>query len=68
MFIKQVFYGVMRYLDFLKVFTENLFAFNKAFICNFLECLGWDNRKIAINCNYLQFPRGFVLGQAKNYN
>jgi len=30
MFIKQVFYGVMRYLDFLKVFTENLFAFNKA--------------------------------------
>lgn len=30
MFIKQVFYGVMRYLDFLKVFTDNLFALNKA--------------------------------------
>lgn len=30
MFIKQVFYGVMRYLEFLKVFTENLFLLNKA--------------------------------------
>lgn len=30
MFIKQVFYGVMRYLDFLKVFTENLFSLNKS--------------------------------------
>ena len=29
MFIKQVFYGVMRYLDFLKVFSDNLFALNK---------------------------------------
>ena len=25
MFIKQVFYGYLRYKDFLKVFTENLF-------------------------------------------
>ena len=25
MFIKQVFYGVLRYKDFLKVFTESLF-------------------------------------------
>jgi len=30
MFIKQIFYGVMRYLDFLKVFTENFFSMNKA--------------------------------------
>ena len=30
MFIKQIFYGVMRYLEFLKVCTENLFANNKA--------------------------------------
>lgn len=26
MFIKQVFYGVLRYKDFLKVFTNTLFA------------------------------------------
>jgi hypothetical protein len=25
MFIKQVFYGVLRYADFLKIFTESLF-------------------------------------------
>jgi hypothetical protein len=30
MFIKQVFYGVMRYADFLKVFSDKLFLFNKA--------------------------------------
>ena len=30
MFIKQVFYGVMRYSDFLKVFSDKLFQFNKA--------------------------------------
>ena len=26
MFIKQVFYGVLRYTDFLKIFTESLFV------------------------------------------
>ena len=26
MFIKQVFYGVLRYFDFLKVFTDSLFS------------------------------------------
>lgn len=30
MFIKQVFYGVLRYADFLKVFTDNLFHYNKS--------------------------------------
>ncbi len=30
MFVKQVFYGVMRYQDFLKVFTDKLFSYNKA--------------------------------------
>lgn len=30
MFIKQILYGVLRYQDFLKVFTENLFHLNKS--------------------------------------
>lgn len=30
MFIKQVFYGVLQYKDFLKVFTDNLFSMNKS--------------------------------------
>ncbi len=30
MFIKQILYGVLRYSDFLKVFTENLFHLNKS--------------------------------------
>jgi hypothetical protein len=30
MFIKQILYGVLRYSEFLKVFTENLFQMNKA--------------------------------------
>jgi hypothetical protein len=30
MFIKQVFYGLLRYNDFLKVFTTNLFNLNKS--------------------------------------
>jgi hypothetical protein len=30
MFIKQIFYGVLRYSDFLKIFTENLFQLNKS--------------------------------------
>jgi len=30
MFIKQVFYGNMRYSEFLKIFTENLFQFNRS--------------------------------------
>jgi hypothetical protein len=30
MFIKQVFYGVMRYSDFLKIFTNKLFKLNIA--------------------------------------
>ncbi len=30
MFIKQVLYGVLRYTDFLKVFTDNLFQMNKS--------------------------------------
>lgn len=30
MFIKQILYGVLRYQDFLKVFTENLFHMNKS--------------------------------------
>jgi hypothetical protein len=28
MFIKQVFYGIMRYKDFLKIFTDRLFELN----------------------------------------
>ena len=30
MFIKQILYGVLRYSEFLKVFTENLFHTNKS--------------------------------------
>jgi hypothetical protein len=30
MFVKQVFYGVLRYKEFLKAFTDNLFNMNKA--------------------------------------
>ncbi len=30
MFIKQILYGVLRYYDFLKVFTECLFNLNKS--------------------------------------
>lgn len=30
MFIKQVFYGTLRYSEFLKLFTEKLFSMNKA--------------------------------------
>lgn len=30
MFIKQILYGVLRYADFLKVFTELLFKHNKS--------------------------------------
>lgn len=30
MFIKQVFYGIMRYSDFLKIFTDKLFALNRS--------------------------------------
>lgn len=30
MFIKQVFYGVMRYMDFLKVFSDKFISLNKA--------------------------------------
>ena len=30
MFIKQILYGVLRYYDFLKIFTENLFNLNKS--------------------------------------
>jgi len=30
MFIKQVFYGIMRYRDFLKIFTDQLFELNKS--------------------------------------
>jgi hypothetical protein len=29
MFIKQIFYGLLRYTEFLKVFTDNLFNMNK---------------------------------------
>lgn len=29
MFIKQVFYGVMRYFDFLKVFSDKFISINK---------------------------------------
>jgi hypothetical protein len=30
MFIKQILYGVLRYEELLKIFTENLFKHNKA--------------------------------------
>jgi hypothetical protein len=30
MFIKQILFGVLRYSEFLKVFTENFFNMNKA--------------------------------------
>lgn len=30
MFIKQIFYGTLRYAEFLKIFTEKLFNMNKA--------------------------------------
>ncbi len=30
MFIKEVFYGVMRYSEFLKIFTNKLFYLNKS--------------------------------------
>lgn len=30
MFIKQILYGVLRYIDFLKVFSDNLFHMNKS--------------------------------------
>ncbi len=30
MFIKQIFYGTLRYAEFLKIFTEKLFFLNKS--------------------------------------
>jgi hypothetical protein len=30
MFIKQILFGVLRYSEFLKIFTENLFHINKS--------------------------------------
>lgn len=32
MFIKQIFYGTLRYNEFLKIFTEKLLSLNRTFV------------------------------------
>ena len=69
MFIKQILYGVLRYSDFLKIFTEYLFHHNKssterkdeilfqifAYITVFrLNELPLDDYKCLVNVTYIK--------------
>jgi hypothetical protein len=76
MFIKQILYGVLRYAEFLKIFTESLFHLNKssterkdetlfqifAYItCFRLEELSLDDYKLLVYvCNFSKYNK-FLL-------